>query len=98
MSSTEVSTSSAMEAATKRLSAALDALHEAVERRCDSDGDHGVLAARAQALSADRAQLAEQLDGSLSRARTLERVNREVAQKLDAAMATVRAVIEAGER
>ena len=92
MSNTEVSPSSAIEAATRRLSAALDARHEAVERRRDTDGDGG--AARAQALSADRAKLAEQLDGSLARARMLERVNRDVAQKLDAAMATVRSMIE----
>jgi hypothetical protein len=93
----EASAQSALEAATRRLSAALEALAEAVERRCETDGDQDDLAGRVQALSSDRAVLADQLDGSMSRARMLEQVNRDVAQRLDTAIATVRAVVEAGE-
>ena len=57
-----VSNSSAMtkssaveiEIATRRLTAALDALESAVERRRDADRDENELAARIQALGADR--------------------------------------------
>jgi hypothetical protein len=86
-----------IETATRRLSAALDALQEAVEQRCDLDGDQEVLATRAHALSADRAHLADQLDGAMSRSRMLERVNRDVSARLDAAIATIRSVIDSGE-
>ena|SRR5689334_10299638 len=86
-----------IEAATRRLSAALEALERAVERRRDADRDEDELAARIQALGADRSRLADELDGSLVKTRNLERVNREVAERLDAAIGTIRAVLEAGE-
>jgi hypothetical protein len=86
-----------VEAATRRLMAALDALESAVERRADADRDENELAARIQALGADRSRLADELDGSLVKSRKLERTNREIAAKLDAAIGTIRAVIEAGE-
>jgi hypothetical protein len=86
-----------LEAATRRLMAALDALESAVERRADADRDENELAARIQALGADRSRLADELDGSLVKSRKLERTNREIAAKLDAAIGTIRAVIDAGE-
>jgi hypothetical protein len=85
---------SALEAATRRLSAALEALEAAVERRCDADRDEDELAARIHALGADRSRLADELDGALVRARALERANREVAGRLDSAIETIRTVIE----
>ena len=54
-----------IDAATRRLMAALDALERAVERRRDADRDEDELAARIQALGADRPRLADELDGSL---------------------------------
>jgi hypothetical protein len=78
--------------ATRRLMAALDALERAVERRRDADRDEDELAARIQALGADRARLADELDGSLVRSKRLERSNR-----LDAAIGTIREVLDAGE-
>src|ERR1700674_478522 len=86
-----------IDAATRRLMAALDALERAVERRRDADRDEDELAARIQALGADRARLADELDGSLVRSKRLERSNREIAEKLDAAIGTIREVLEAGE-
>lgn len=85
---------SEVEAATRRLAAALDALEAAVERRREADRDEDELAARIQALGADRSRLANELDGSLVRSRELERVNREISQRLDAAIETIRAVID----
>lgn len=86
-----------IDAATRRLTAALDALESAVERRREADRNEDELATRIQALGADRSRLADELDGSLVRARKLERVNREIAEKLDAAIGTITAVLEAGE-
>lgn len=86
-----------IEAATRRLTAALEGLERAVERRRDADRDEDELAARIQALGADRSRLADELDGSLVKTRNLERVNREIAQRLDAAIGTIRAVLDAGE-
>ena len=88
---------SEIDAATRRLMAALDGLERAVERRRDADRDEDELAARIQALGADRSRLADELDGSLVKTRKLERVNREIAERLDAAIGTIRAVLDAGE-
>lgn len=86
-----------VDAATRRLMAALDALESAAERRSEADRDEDELASRIQALGADRSRLADELDGSLVRSRKLERANREIAQKLDAAIGTIRAVLDAEE-
>ena len=88
---------SEIDAATRRLMAALDGLERAVERRRDADRDEDELAARIQAVGADRSRLADELDGSLVKTRKLERVNREIAERLDAAIGTIRAVLDAGE-
>ena len=87
-----------VDAATKRLMTALDALESAVERRREADRDESELASRIQALGADRSRLADELDNSLVKTRKLERTNREIAEKLDAAIGTIRDVLEAGER
>jgi hypothetical protein len=86
-----------IEAATRRLMTALDALEAAAERRRDADRDENELASRIQALGADRSRLADELDGSLVKTRRLERTNREIAEKLDAAIGTIRTVLDAGE-
>jgi chromosome segregation ATPase len=86
-----------IDAATRRLMAALDALEAAVERRREADRDEDELAARIQALGADRSRLADELDGALVKTRKLERANREIAGRLDAAIGTIRAVLDAGE-
>jgi ABC-type transporter Mla subunit MlaD len=86
-----------IDAATRRLMAALDSLEAAAERRRDADRDENELASRIQALGADRSRLADELDGSLVKTRRLERTNREIAEKLDVAIGTIRAVLDAGE-
>ena len=86
-----------IDAATRRLMAALDALESAVERRREADRDENELASRIQALGADRSRLADELDGSLVKSRRLERANREIAERLDAAIGTIRAVLDDGE-
>jgi hypothetical protein len=86
-----------LDAATRRLMAALDALESAVERRHEADRDENELAIRIQALGADRSRLADELDGSLVKSRRLERTNREIAERLDAAIGTIRSVLDDGE-
>jgi predicted nucleic acid-binding Zn-ribbon protein len=86
-----------IDAATRRLMTALDALESAVERRREADRDENELATRIQALGADRSRLADELDGSLVKSRRLERANREIAERLDAAIDSIRAVLDAGE-
>ncbi len=83
-----------IDAATRRLMTALDALESAVERRREADRDEDELATRIQALGADRSRLADELDNSLVKSRKLERVNREIAEKLDAAIGTISDVLK----
>jgi hypothetical protein len=85
---------SAIEAATRRLAAALDALEAAVERRREADRSEGALAAQVQALGTDRSRLAADLDVVTARSRRLEDINRDIAQRLDVAIDSIRAVIE----
>jgi predicted nucleic acid-binding Zn-ribbon protein len=85
-----------IDAATRRLMMALDALESAVERRREADRDEDELASRIQALGADRSRLAHELDGSLTKSRKLERANREIAERLDVAIATIREVLGEG--
>lgn len=84
----------AIAAAVRRLNAALDALEVVVERRQDNDRSQDNLAARIQSLGVDRSRLADELDTSLSRARVLEDANRNVAARIDGAIATIRAVLK----
>jgi septal ring factor EnvC (AmiA/AmiB activator) len=89
---------SAIEAASKRLALALDALAAAVERRHEADRGEQTLDAQLHALGADRSRLAAELDAAAARNRTLEGANREVAERLDAAIDTIRSLLAANER
>jgi seryl-tRNA synthetase len=90
-----VTDASAIDKATRRLQAALDALDGAVERRLEREQGHAALASQVHAFDSDRSRLASELDAAAARARTLETTNREVAQRLDEAIATIRAIIDA---
>jgi len=50
-----------------------------------------------QALGLDRTRLAAALDDETARTRQLEGVNREVAQRLDTAMASIQSVLDSDE-
>jgi len=89
--------SNAIEAATLRLSAALDALESAIEQRRESDREVEGHAARVHAFGVDRARLADELDHVQARAQALEQSNRDVAARLDAAINTIRRVLHAEE-
>ncbi len=85
---------SAINSAVKRLALALDALDAAVERRQEADRNAEGLVAQLQALGVDRTHLAAALDGETARARRLETTNREIAERLDAAMASIQSVLQ----
>jgi len=88
---------SAIDTAVKRLALALDALDAAVERRREGDRGEDQLIAQVQALGLDRARLASSLDGETARSRKLEATNREIAQRLDTAIASIQSVLDANE-
>ncbi|HXX26048.1 MAG TPA: DUF4164 family protein [Pseudolabrys sp.] len=92
-----MSDQSAIDTAVKRLALALDALDAAVERRRQADRSEDALAQQVQALGVDRTRLAAALDGETARARRLETTNREIAGRLDAAMASIQGVLDANE-
>jgi ABC-type transporter Mla subunit MlaD len=85
-----------IEAATRRLSQAIESLEAATERRREADRADGALAEQVHVLGSDRARLASQLDEAAARARALESANREVAQRIDQAIETIRGVLEFG--
>jgi chromosome segregation ATPase len=87
----------AIEAATRRLQAALDALEAAAERRLEASARSAALAEQVHVLETDRARLASDLDHAAAHSKQLERTNREVAERLDVAMNTIRSVIAAQE-
>ena len=87
-----------IDAATRRLTQALDALEAAVERRREADRSEAALAAQVQALGDDRARLAADLDAVSARAKQLETANRDVVRRLDLAMQSIRSVIEGSGR
>jgi len=88
---------SAIDLAVKRLALALDALDAAVERRKEADRSEQALAKQVHALGLDRAKLASDLDSETARSRQLEATNREIAERLDAAIASIQSVLDESE-
>jgi septal ring factor EnvC (AmiA/AmiB activator) len=93
-----MSDTSQIEAATRRLALALDALEGAAEQRHEVDLGEDNLMAQVHALDDDRSRLASDLDAVMARARALEGTNREIARRLDAAIGTIRSVLHPHER
>ena len=88
-----MSDQSAIDSAVKRLALALDSLDAAVEHRRTSDRSESGLAEQLHALGNDRARLTAALDAEAARSRRLETTNREIAQRLDTAIATIQSVL-----
>jgi hypothetical protein len=98
MSETPPPAHTAVEAAIRRLQAALDAIEVASERHLEARARDAGLAGRVHVLNTDRARLADELDRTTAHSKQLESTNREVAERIDTAMASIRAVITAHER
>jgi Domain of unknown function (DUF4164) len=93
-----MSDTSAIDAASRRLGLAMDALEAAVERRREAARGQSDLSEQLHALGSDRSRLASDLDTAASRIRMLETTNREIARRLDGAIESVRNVLEANDR
>ena len=87
----------AVEAASRRLALALEALAAAVERRREGAKGEMSLTAQLHALGTDRARLAGELDAATARVRALQTVHREMGERLDHLIATVRSLLAADE-
>ncbi len=87
-----------IEAASRRLALALDALEAAVERRREAARAEDSLATQIHALEDDRGRLAGELDQAAARARALEGANREVTQRIAHAVETIRSVLANEEK
>ncbi len=88
---------STIDTAVKRLALALDALDAAVERRKQADRSEDGLVSQVQALGVDRTRLAAALDSETARSRRLESTNREIAERLDTAIASIHSVLDMNE-
>ena len=82
-----------VEAASRRLAHALDALDAAAERRREAARGEQALSAQIHSLGEDRARLASELDQAMARARALERANRQVAQRIAAVIESIRGAL-----
>jgi ABC-type transporter Mla subunit MlaD len=89
-----MSEADSIDSASRRLARALDALESVAERRSEVDRSEEALAMQIQALGTDRARLASELDKMAAAARGLEAANRLVAQRILAAIETIREVLE----
>jgi chromosome segregation ATPase len=92
-----MSETDSIELASRRLALALDALEAAAERRREGDRNHEALATQVEAFGSDRARLASELDQATARSRALESANREVAQRIDQAIETIRGVLKSDD-
>ena len=77
-----------------RLGRAMEVLERAVDGHLDNGQDYAEAEAEVQRMNADRARLAQELDGSEARAERLEEANKEVSRRLVTAMETIRAVLD----
>jgi hypothetical protein len=80
--------------ATRRLQSALEALEFALQQRLEGDHSQSALANQIHELDVDRSRLACELDTAVAHSRRLEAANREVVQRLDAAIDAIRALLD----
>lgn len=80
-----------------RLDLALAALEAALARRLDLDARRGDLETELSVMQDDRARLAADLDGALSRLERLELAASDVDRRVERAMGEIRAAIAAAE-
>ena len=86
-----------LDAAARRLDAALDALEAAIHRQRAGERSLASLRGELQLMAEDRSRLAEQLDAAQDRIARLEAARDEASRRLDAAMETIRAMLQSAE-
>ncbi|WP_342585853.1 DUF4164 family protein [Methylocapsa aurea] len=82
-----------LQAALRRLAAALDQLEAASERRIKADVLRANLEEELAVMQDDRSRLAVELDGAVARSNALELANEEAARRLKAASAAIKTVL-----
>jgi predicted nucleic acid-binding Zn-ribbon protein len=88
-----MNTPARIEAALKKLAAALDQLDAACERRIDAEAERNNLEEEFAVLQDDRSRLGVELDSAMARSKSLELANDEVARRLQKASTTLRAML-----
>ena len=83
----------ALEAALKRLSVAIDHLDAAADRRARADAARGDLEEELAIMQDDRSRLAIELNSALARVGSLDLAHREAERRLERAGATIRAAL-----
>jgi hypothetical protein len=83
-----------IDAALKRFEAALDLLEGAIEGRLEGALQAADLENELQRLGTSRSQLAQSLDAAEARNAQLEETGREISQRLDMAMQSIRTVLD----
>jgi chromosome segregation ATPase len=83
-----------IDAAIKRLQAAVAHLEGAIEDRAEGERRRGDLETELQRIGGDRSRMAQVLDQAEARAARLEEANRDVSRRLVTAMESIRSVIE----
>ncbi|NIX77917.1 DUF4164 domain-containing protein [Microvirga terricola] len=85
--------------AMKRLESALSLLEASVSRRTDADKSRGGLETELQLMQDDRARLAVELDGALTRLHRFEAATEDVSHRVRQAIGEVQSVLAgAGQR
>ena len=87
-----------LEQALARLSAALGLLEATASRKLEADRSKATLETELALMQDDRARLAVELDGALARSARLDGVTTDLARRIDDAIGSVRAVIDAQAR
>lgn len=90
--------SPSMDAAARRLTAALDLLEATLERRLTQEEVRAGFEDQVQALGVDRARLAAELDQIKHFAEGLEAANQDVSRRISHAVESIRFVLEEAER
>ena len=81
-----------------RLRSALGALEAAAQRRAELDRGKAGAETELALMQDDRARLATELDLAMARAERLASVNKDVDRRLQAAMGTIRGVLDGTEQ
>ena len=90
---TEAKLPERLDAALRRLAAALDRLDAACDRRAEADALRANLEEELAVLQDDRSRLAVELDGALTRSKSLELANEEVGRRFNHASAEIKAIL-----
>lgn len=95
-----MNTSARLDTALKSLAAALDQLEAACERRLGADAERSNLREEFAVLQDDRTRLGIELDAAITRSKSLELANGEVARRLQKASTVLKTMlshVEVGE-